>query len=103
MKHSVPHDLGQEKAKQVAESALNSYAKKFAEYSPTTEWTSEDQARIGFSVKGISLKGKVAVTRSTIDLDLDVPFILKPFQGKALAVIEGEIKKWIGKAKEGRI
>jgi hypothetical protein len=28
-----------------------------------------------------------------------VPFLLKPFQGQALSVIEGEIKEWLAKEK----
>jgi hypothetical protein len=32
-------------------------------------------------------------------MDLDVPFLLRPFQGKAISVIEGEIKEWLAKEK----
>ena len=59
-----------------------------------------DKAEIAFKVKGMSLKGGVEVKDSSIDMELEVPFMLKPFQGKAVSVIEGEIKKWIGKADE---
>jgi len=98
MKHEVPHSLGQEKAKQVATQALDSYQKRFADYDPKVEWASEQMAKIGFSVKGIKLSGSVEVLAHAFALDLDVPFLLKPFRGKALAVIEEEIKKWIVKA-----
>ena len=60
----------------------------------------DDKAEISFSVKGMTLKGGVEVKDNSIDMDLEVPFMLKPFQGKAVSVIEGEIKKWIGKADE---
>ena len=50
-----------------------------------------------------SLKGKVAVTAGSIDMDLDVPFLLKPFQGTAIKVIGDEIQGWIEKAKRGEI
>lgn len=103
MKHSVSHSLGREMARKVARSACESYAKRFSDYSPTTTWKSDDAADIGFSAKGISLTGQLAVTDSTIDLNLDVPFLLRPFQGKAVAVIEKEIKEWIGKAERGEI
>ncbi len=99
MKHSVPHDLGQERAKKVAESALGSYVEKFSKYSPKTSWTSPTRAQISFSVKGISLSGSVDVKERSIDLDLDVPFLLRPFQGQAISVIEGEIKEWLVKEK----
>ncbi len=103
MKHSVPHDLEPETAKKVTLAAWDSYSKKFSKYSPTIDWASDSKAKIGFTAKGISLNGSIELKPSTIDLDLDVPFILKPFRGKAIAVIEEEIKAWIGKAKAGEI
>jgi hypothetical protein len=99
MKHTVSHDLGQERAKKVTESALATYSEKFAKYSPKTTWTSPSRAQIAFSVKGMNLSGAVEVKEKTIELDLDVPFLLRPFQGQALSVIEGEIKSWLAKEK----
>jgi hypothetical protein len=99
MKHSVPHDLGQERAKKVAESALSTYSQKYANYSPQVNWKSPNQADISFRVKGISLSGSLEVLDRSIDLDMDVPFLLRPFKNQALGVIEGEIKDWIKKAK----
>ena len=99
MKHSVSHDLGQERAKKVTESALSTYAEKFAKYSPKTTWTSPNRATISFNIKGMNLSGAVEVKDKTIDLDLDVPFLLRPFQGQAISVIEGEIKTWLAKEK----
>jgi hypothetical protein len=103
MKHSISHDLGQEKAKQVAVAAFDAYKQKYAEYKPEVSWKSDSRAEIAFSVKGVSLNGSLEVGQSTIDMDLDVPFMLRPFKGKALGVIEKEIQKWIGKAKAGEL
>ncbi len=99
MKHTVPHDLGQERAKKVTESALASYAEKFAKYNPKTTWPSPDRAQISFSVKGMNLSGAVEVKEKSIELELAVPFLLRPFQSQALSVIEGEIKSWLAKEK----
>lgn len=103
MKHSVPHDLGREKAKTVAERALDSYAKRFAEYNPSVSWTSDNHANIGFKAKGVSLSGSLTVEEKSIDMDLEVPFLLRPFKGKALSIIEEEIRKWVAKAKQGEV
>lgn len=103
MKHSVRHDLGLEQAKKVTHSALDSYAEKFAKYHPTVNWQSDTSATIGFTVKGVSLDGSIEVGASSIDLDLDVPFLLKPFRGKAVSVIEDEIQEWIAKARAGQL
>lgn len=99
MKHTVSHDLGQERAKKVTEAALSTYAEKFAKYNPKTTWTSPSRAQIAFNVKGMNLNGSVEVRDKSIELDLDVPFLLRPFQGQALSVIEGEIKSWLAKEK----
>ena len=99
MKHAVPHDLGQERAKKVAESALASYAEKFAKYEPRVSWIAEHKAQISFNVKGMKLSGEVEVLDRSIDLDLEVPFLLRPFKGQAINVIEGEINDWIQRAK----
>jgi hypothetical protein len=103
MKHTVSHSLGLEMARKVAQAALDSYAQRFSDYHPTTNWKNEDAADIGFTVKGMHLKGAVKVASNAIDLDLDVPFLLKPFKSKAISVIEGEIQKWIKKAERGEI
>jgi hypothetical protein len=103
MKHSVPHDLGQDKAKQAAEAALAQYAQKFANYHPQTQWVSDNKATISFTIKGVTLRGTMEVLASAIEMDLDVPFLFRPFKGKALGVIEGEIKEWIAKAKQGSV
>ncbi len=103
MKHSVHHGLGKEKAKEVALKAFESYQERFAHYEPKANWVTDDRADISFRAKGISLNGSLEVKESDIDMDLDVPFILRPFKGKALGVIEEEIKKWVVKAKAGEL
>ncbi len=103
MKHSVPHTVGQEMAQKVTRAALKSYAERFSEYQPRVTWQTEDQASVGFSVKGMSLSGQVKVRESTIDLEMDVPFLFKPFQKVAMSKIEEEIDGWMAKAKRGEI
>jgi hypothetical protein len=103
MKHSVSHDLGLDRAKQAAEAAIKSYGQKFAKYNPQTRWVSPNRADISFTVKGISLSGSLEVQAKSIDLDMDVPFLLRPFKNQALSVIEGEIREWIDKARAGQI
>ena len=103
MKHTVAHDLGREQAKRVAEAAWNSYSARFANYSPTCQWENDNKANIGFNVKGVKLDGSLEVNEKDIALDLDVPFLLRPFKGQAIKVIEEEIKAWIAKSKAGQL
>jgi len=103
MKHAVPHDLGRERARQVAVAAMKSYATRLARYDPRSEWVGEWRARISFSVKGMTLQGAIEVTAAALEMELDVPFLLRPFRGIAVQVIEDEIRGWIAKAREGEI
>jgi hypothetical protein len=103
MKHSVPHSLGLETARKVVRSAFENYSQRFSDFTPAAKWTSEDKVQVSFSAKGMSILGNVEVRPNTIDIELDVPFLLRPFQGKAVEVIEREISKWIDKAKSGEL
>ncbi|MBX3184927.1 MAG: polyhydroxyalkanoic acid system family protein [Polyangiaceae bacterium] len=103
MKHTVPHDLGQAKATEVCKKAFDSYKERFAKYNPTATWKSDTKADIGFTAKGINLKGSLEVLSDRIEMDLDVPFLLRPFKGTAMSVIEEEIQVWIKKAKAGEL
>ena len=103
MKHSVSHDIGQELAKKATVAAIETYQKKLAKYEPTANWVSDSRVEIAFRAKGVSLAGRVEVLPKSIEMDLDVPFLLRPFKGKALGVVEDHIRRWIGKAKAGEL
>ena len=99
MKHTVSHDLGQERAKKVTESALTTYAEKFAKYSPKTTWTSPSRAQISFSVKGMSLTGARRGQRQEHRARARRAVPAQAVPGPSLSVIEGEIKDWLAKEK----
>jgi hypothetical protein len=103
MKHSVPHDLGKDKALKVTQAAWQSYSERFAKYSPTCTWSSPFRAEIGFTAKGIKLTGEIEVCDTSVEVDLEVPFLLRPFKNMAIGVVEEEIKTWIAKSKAGEI
>jgi hypothetical protein len=103
MKHVVPHGLGLDKARKVADAAFAAYQARFPQYEPRATWVQDNRAEITFNVKGLSLKGELEVGSNDIEMDLDVPFVLRPFKGKAISVIETEIKKWVEKARAGEI
>ena len=103
MKHQIAHDLDSNLAKEAAVRAFEAYQKRFANYNPTMHWEGERKARIGFSVKGVKLGGSIDILPRSIELDLDVPFLFRPFKGKALEVIEKEVRNWLTKAKNGEL
>jgi len=103
MKHVVHHGLGFDIARKVADAAFASYKQRFAEYHPEARWVNDRRAEITFKVKGMSLEGALDVNERDIEMDLEVPFLLRPFKGKAIGLIEEEIQKWVAKAKKGEL
>jgi hypothetical protein len=103
MKHSVKHDLDPALARRATEKAFESYAERFANYSPTATWSSDRRCEVGFKVKGFSLKGAIEIEPREILMDLEVPFVLRVFKGQALDIIEREVRNWIEKARLGEL
>ena len=58
--------------------------RKFAKYSPQTRWVTENRATISLNIKGMTLSGSLEVQAHSIDLDLEVPFLLRPFKSQAV-------------------
>lgn len=103
MKHTIDHDLSLETAKKVTDRAFAEYGSRYPDYNPTLSWKDARNADVSFSAKGLSIDGKMEIDEKTISLDLDVPFLLRPFKNKAIEVIDREVKVWIGKAHAGEI
>lgn len=101
LKHTIPHDLGLDLGRKATARALESYRDSFTEYNPQGRWVSENRAEITFTAAGRSLTGAVDVTARTVELELTVPFLFRPFKAIAIGVIEGEIKSWINRARAG--
>ena len=103
MKHVVEHDLDQALARKAAEKAYESYSVRFAEYSPTADWTSDTHCDVTFTVKGVKLEGTIDLEPSAIAMDLDVPLLFRPFKKLALEAVEGQITEWVDKARNGEL
>ncbi len=103
MKYAVKHSLDQATARKAADKAFETYSVEYAKYSPTASWPSDTHCDVTFTVKGIKLEGYLDLNPGQIDMDLDVPFWARPFKGKALALIEREVRAWVGKAERGEL
>jgi hypothetical protein len=102
-KHVVKHDLSPELAKKATLEAWKSYSTRFAKYEPTSEWVTADKANVAFKVKGVVVTGTLELVPHAIEMQLEVPFLFRPFRKLALEVVEEEIREWIGKAKAGEL
>jgi hypothetical protein len=103
MKHEIHHGLPLELAKRAIDKAMAAYAERFAEYNPQFRWDSETRAVLGFKAKGVKVAGEIEIVGPNVFVDLEVPFILRVFKGKAIEVIDREVKRWIEKAKNGEL
>lgn len=102
-KHVIKHDLDLDLARKVADKAFETYAEKFKDYSPTATWVADTKSEIAFQAKGLKLNGDIELKPGAVELELDVPFLLRPFQRRAIQVIDEEIRGWIAKANAGEI
>jgi len=103
MKHHIEHDLDEATARKVTDRAFAEYKARYPSYDPQLRWTSDQLAEISINAKGIRLKGTMEISPKTITMELDVPFLFRPFQKVAIDVIDREVKVWIGKAHEGKL
>ena len=103
MKHRVPHDLTLDLAKKAADRARQSYRERFPEYDPQDTWADEKTAHVEFKAKGMSMKGIFEILPDAVEMDMEVPLLLRPFKQKALDVVEKQIVEWIAKAKRGEL
>lgn len=103
MTHDIPHDLDFDLAKLAAQKAAEAYGKRFAEYDYRAKWVSDSRVELGFTVVGKRLEGAMTIKPNKLELELDVPLMLRPFRGKAIEIIEKEARTWLDKAKRGEL
>jgi hypothetical protein len=103
MKHIVRHEVTQAQARQAIDTAIQVYSRKFPQYQPKSRWLSDSHAQVSFHVKGMSLTANIKTLAEHIEMDMEVPFIFWPIKGQAMRLIEGEIRKWVARAKAGEI
>jgi hypothetical protein len=101
--HDIPHDLDFDLAKLAARKAAEAYGERFAEYDYRATWVSDSRVELGFTVVGRRLEGSLTVLPNRLQLELDVPLLMRPFRGKAIEIIEKEARMWLDKAKRGEL
>lgn len=103
MKQTIQTGLDIPNSKKAIDKAMEAYSARFAEYQPRFAWKGETLGEFGFSAKGLQLQGSMNVREGAIDVDMDVPFLLRVFQGKAMEVIQEQVSFWVEKVKKGEL
>lgn len=103
MKHQIHHGLELPLAKKAIDEAMKAYSARFEEFNPTFVWQTETRGRLGFKAKGVKVEGDIDIVGPNVEVDLEVPFILRIFKGKAIEVIDNEVRAWVEKARNGEL
>lgn len=98
MKHSVDHPLEPAKAREVLDRALHTYREHYAENSIETVWLDERTASVDFHVTGKRVAGSITICDDCYDIDLDLPWIFRPFKKRIAQSLDSELKRWIAHA-----
>jgi hypothetical protein len=91
--------LGRERALEVALEAWEEYSRRFAKYNPELSRESEYRAWLSFRARGIVVRGSIEIRDDEVEMEIDVPLLLKPFKKVAVAAIEREIADRVARAK----
>lgn len=103
MKHKIHHGLELGLAKKAIDKAMEAYSARFSDFHPSYDWVTENKGRLAFKAKGVKVEGEIEIVGPEIYVDLEVPFILRIFKGKALEVIDEQVKMWVEKARAGEL
>jgi len=103
VKHTIQTGLELELSKKAITKAMDAYKARFAEYNPRFDWTTANKGEFGFTAKGVFVGGTLHVHDRKVDVDMEVPFLFRIFQGRAMQVIEDQVNLWIEKAKRGEL
>ncbi|MFI5306573.1 MAG: polyhydroxyalkanoic acid system family protein [Polyangiales bacterium] len=95
MKHVVQHPLTKADAKRAVEAAWASYSQRLTKYEPKLQWLDEDRARVDFTMRGRHFQGTFRIADRSLELELDVPLLLRPFVKPATLAIDREVDKWV--------
>lgn len=95
VKHSVSHPLNTADAKRAIEAAFGEYSQRFAGFAPQLQWLAPEHAQVSFQALGKRIVAQVRVLDRALEIEMDVPLMARPFQGRATAAIEREVGRWV--------
>lgn len=103
MVHTISHDLDDALTRRALEAAFAAYHARFARYDPTLAWEDDGRARFGFRVQGRALQGTLRLRPQALEIEMEVPLVLRVFEGRARRAVEAEVQRWIERARAGAL
>lgn len=101
VRHVIRHDLDDDLARRTANAAIEYYRSRYARYSPRVTWVDDKRARIEFVARHIRLEVGVALSPGAIEIEMEVPFLLRVFRQKAIDRVEADVAGWLQRARAG--
>lgn len=92
-----------ELARQAAQAALLHYQSRFPNAHISPQWRGFDEAVVGLTLRGFQLKPRICLRPGAIDVELDIPFLARPFEARARLRIERELALWLDRARRGEL
>lgn len=97
-RHVFSHPLDNAGARVLIGQAFTHYAERYPSAKLQLKWTSDTHAELCGLARGLKLRARIELQVSRCVLDVDVPFVLRPFQDVAQRAIEREVKRWLERA-----
>jgi hypothetical protein len=94
-RHVFTHSLDDAGAHALIDEAFAHYAGRYPAANLQLNWQSQSHAELHGVARGLKLRAKIELQVGHCLLDVDVPFLLRPFQDVAQRAIEREVKRWL--------
>lgn len=102
MEHVITTGLNISQSRRAVDLAMAEYGKKFAQYKPTLNWSSETDGEFGFSASGMTIQGKASLAEGQLKVKFDnLPFLARMFMPTALKTVNEEVQLWVKKVAAG--
>ena len=96
-----PRPLSHADAKRAVEAAWAHYSQRLAKYGPSLRWNGPSEACVGFTARGMSFDSKLRIADRSLEFEMDVPLLLRPFAKPAITMLEQEVGKWVKQVQTG--
>src|SRR4051794_39555199 len=95
MKHRFLHGVDQDRAANAVKQAFQHYHRRYPNYGLDLAWTGPFSATLSFRAKGLAIRCDLAIEPDAVEVEVDLPLILRPFQGRVKTLAEREARVWI--------
>lgn len=98
VKHRITHSLSDEEAQRMLDAAFVHYRERYPRYQPTLIWHHPKRAELRVHVPGYELAARLSLHPHEVLIELDLPFLLRPFEKRARERIDREAAHWLSRS-----